>query len=172
LPIAPLWTPRSWPSESHRSTQSLRRQMCRGSSEARPHQPRLLSLSRNAVSQPCRRHSQSLEAPEGCNGLGGRFRYSLDMDSLLGIPELASYISALSIAMQHSKWVGERNRYRDHLAITALMFERLHSDDLVSVRQFVAEERESYDWDVLVGDFSGATAQSAFSRFADFIEGL
>ncbi len=43
------------------------------------------------------------DAPKRCNRFGSRFRYSLNMDSLRGIPELASYISALSIAMHNSK---------------------------------------------------------------------
>jgi hypothetical protein len=35
----------------------------------------------------------------------------------------------------------------------------------------VAEERRSFGWDFLEGE-AGATAESAFSQFADFIERL
>jgi hypothetical protein len=93
------------------------------------------------------------------------------MKSGAGIPELATYISALSDAARNSRRAENRSRYQDHLAAAALVFERLHHSDVVSAKQLVAEERRSFGWDFLDGE-AGAAAESAFSRFADFIERL
>ena len=87
------------------------------------------------------------------------------------IPELATYIAALSSAVGKTRRAEDRSRYRDHLATAALVFERLQEGDLVSAKQLVADERRSFGWDILDGE-TGASAESAFSRFAEFIERL
>jgi hypothetical protein len=88
-----------------------------------------------------------------------------------GLPELATYIAALSNAVEKTRRAEDRSRYRDHLAAAALVFERLQQGDLVSGKQLVADERRSFGWDFLDGE-AGASAESAFSRFAEFIEHL
>jgi hypothetical protein len=88
-----------------------------------------------------------------------------------GIPEVATYIAALSNAAKKTRRAEDRSRYRDHLAIAALMFERLQQGDFVSAKQLVADERRSFGWDSLDGE-AGANAESAFSSFAEFIERL
>ena len=89
----------------------------------------------------------------------------------LGIQELAAYVAVLANALRKTRRAEDRSRYRDHLATAALVFERLQQGDLVSAKQLIAEERRSFGWDYLDGD-DGAAAESAFSRFADFIERL
>jgi hypothetical protein len=93
------------------------------------------------------------------------------MESGAGIPELASYITALSGAARNTGRAENRNRYRDHRAAAALVFERLQHGDVVSAKQLVVEERRSFGWDYLDGE-AGAAAESVFSRFAAFIERL
>jgi hypothetical protein len=88
-----------------------------------------------------------------------------------GIPEVATYIAALSNAASKTRRAEDRSRYRDHLATAALIFERLQQEDLPSAKQLVADERRSFGWDFLDGE-PGAKAESAFSRFAEFIERL
>lgn len=90
---------------------------------------------------------------------------------LVGIQELATYIAALSSALERTHRAEDRSRYRDHLATAALVFERLQQGDLVSAKQLLSDERRSFGWDFLDGE-AGASAESAFSRFADFIEHL
>ncbi len=88
-----------------------------------------------------------------------------------GLPELAAYVAALAHAERNTRRAEDRTRYRNHLAMAALIFECLHRGDLVSAKTFVSEERRSFGWDYLDGD-AGATAESAFKSFADLIDRL
>lgn len=94
----------------------------------------------------------------------------MDRAGLALTPKLAAYAAVLSESLRNTHRDENRTRYRDRLA-AALIFERLQHDDLVSTRELVAEERRSFGWDFLDGQ-AGATAESAFSRFAEFIEQL
>ena len=96
------------------------------------------------------------------------FVFSLHMLGV-GIPELATYVAVLADALRTTRRAEDRSRYRDHLATAALVFERLQQGDVVSAKRLIAEERRSFGWDYLDCD-TGATVESAFSRFADFIE--
>ena len=82
-----------------------------------------------------------------------------------GIPELATYIAALSDAARNTRRAEDRSRYRDHLATAALVFERLQHGALASAKQLVADERRSFGLDFLDGE-AGASAEAAFARFA------
>jgi hypothetical protein len=50
-----------------------------------------------------------------------------------------------------------------------LFFERLRQGDVAAVKRLVGDERRSFGWDFSMGD-AGTNAESAFSRFAEFIE--
>jgi hypothetical protein len=56
----------------------------------------------------------------------------------------------------------DRSRYRQHLAASALVFERLQQGNLVAVKQLVGEERRSFGWDFLDGD-AGASEDRVFA---------
>ena len=88
-----------------------------------------------------------------------------------GLAELAAYVAALANAERNTNRAEDRTRYKNHLAAAALIFECLHRGDLVAAKAFVSEERRSFGWGYLDGD-AGATAESAFSTFAAFMDGF
>lgn len=97
--------------------------------------------------------------------------YSLRMKPSPALADLAKYVAVLSNSLASTHRAEDRSRYRDHLAASAGIFESLYRGDIVSTKQFIADERRSFGWDFLTGE-EGAAAESAFSRFADMIENL
>jgi hypothetical protein len=91
--------------------------------------------------------------------------------SPVGTQELATYLAALSDALAKTHRAEDRSRYRGHLATAALVFEQLQQGDVASAKQLVSDERRSFGWNFLGGE-AGASAETAFSRFAAFVENL
>ena len=84
---------------------------------------------------------------------------------------LAQYISVLSRSAESTNYADDRPIYTKHLAEAARFFVLAHANRIPELAALVHDERRSYGWGYLSGDF-GSQAESAFNKFATFIESL
>jgi len=82
---------------------------------------------------------------------------------------LAQYVDVLSRASHATTRAEDRTTYASHLAAAAEIFSCLHSGRLSDAKAIVGDQRRAYGWGYLSGD-EGATATTAFDRFASIIE--
>ncbi len=106
-----------------------------------------------------------------------QFLYSLFLFSFLSFllkssshfAELATHVTALKNAMQSSHRTEDRDRYRNHLATAAMIFESLEQREYASAKSLVEQERKASFFEHPLDGGSGTAAKAAFSRLANSI---
>lgn len=84
---------------------------------------------------------------------------------------LADYVEALMAAEKETTQASDRPKYTRHLAAAARMFLAVERQSLHELWLTTADERRSFGWGFLSQD-CGTRAESAFDRFARYIEGM
>ena len=85
---------------------------------------------------------------------------------------LTDYVTVLEDSVGTTSFANDRPIYQRHLAAAATIYAMVHRGASPSkLKEKVAEERHAYGWGYLQGN-EGDAAESAFHKFATFVEKL
>ncbi len=93
------------------------------------------------------------------------------MDKNKILNQITEYIGVLNKSLTETTYSADRIKYQKHLASASLIVKSLLDDDMNSLKTVIEDEKRSYGWDYLSGEY-GENVEQSFNDLIGILEKL